>query len=123
MIEFVKTVEDRVQNVFLTAMDNIITPISELAVKSMNTSSGQEVASVTTICERGEQLGIFALHGNVCDMNRTFLEMNSTDETEEDIADEVSDLAVSKAQFDWRLQTNHTNHRCNFLLRCFHIGL
>ena len=36
----VDTVEDRIQNAILTATDSIITPKLELAIRSINASSG-----------------------------------------------------------------------------------
>ena len=46
MTNIVDTVEDRVQNAILTAIDNIIAPKIELAIRSINASSGRDVASV-----------------------------------------------------------------------------
>ena len=40
MGNIVDTVEDRIQNAILTALDSIITPKIELAIKSINASSG-----------------------------------------------------------------------------------
>ena len=40
MGNFVDTVEDRIQNAILTAIDNIVTPKIELAIRSINASSG-----------------------------------------------------------------------------------
>ena len=38
-------VEDKIQNVILAAVNNIITPMMEMAIGSMNASSGQDIAS------------------------------------------------------------------------------
>ena len=43
----VDTVEDRIQNAFLTAIDSIVAPKIELAIRSINASSGRDVTSVT----------------------------------------------------------------------------
>ena len=43
----VDTVEDRIQNAILTAIDNIVAPKIELAIRSMNASSGRDVTSVS----------------------------------------------------------------------------
>ena len=40
MGKIVDTVEDRIQNAILTAIDSIITPKIELAIRSINASSG-----------------------------------------------------------------------------------
>ena len=43
----VATVEDRIQNAILTAIDSIVAPQIELAIRSINASSGRDVTSVT----------------------------------------------------------------------------
>ena len=43
----VDTVEDGIQKAFLTAIDNIIAPKIELAIRSINASSGRDGTSVT----------------------------------------------------------------------------
>ena len=40
MTNIVDTVEDRTQNAILTAIDSIVAPKTELAIRSINTSSG-----------------------------------------------------------------------------------
>ena len=57
----VETVEDRIQNAILAAMDNVITPRIELALRSLDASSGQEAASVTSTLDRREQVGLLPL--------------------------------------------------------------
>ena len=42
---FVDTVEDRIQNAILTAIDNIVAPKTELAIKSLNAYSGRDATS------------------------------------------------------------------------------
>ena len=83
MGKFVDTVEDRIQSEILAAMDNIITPRIELAVKSVNASSGRDVASVTANSECGERIGITASFENVSKRNNTLHELNANDETRE----------------------------------------
>ena len=53
----VDTVEDRIENAFLTAIDSIITPKIELTIRSINASSGRDATSVTTNSGRGEHIG------------------------------------------------------------------
>ena len=57
MSNIVDTVEDRIQNAILTAIDNIVAPKIELAIRSINASSGRDVTSVTANSERGEHIG------------------------------------------------------------------
>ena len=60
MANIVGTVEDRIQNAILTAIDNIIAPKIELAIRSINAYSGRDVANVSVTSERREQIGISA---------------------------------------------------------------
>ena len=46
MNKIVDTVEDRIQNAILAAIDNIVVPKIELAIRSINASSGRDVTSV-----------------------------------------------------------------------------
>ena len=48
----VDAVEDRIQNAFSTAIDCIITPKIELAIRSKNASSGQDSTSVMVNSDR-----------------------------------------------------------------------
>ena len=52
MSNIVDTVEDRIQNAILTAIENIVAPKIELAVRSINASSGRDAASVSANSER-----------------------------------------------------------------------
>ena len=56
----VDTVEDRIQNASLTALDSSITPKMELAISLMNASSGRDVTNVMASSERGQNIGITA---------------------------------------------------------------
>ena len=58
MNNIVDTVEDRIQNAILTAIDNIVTPKIELAIRSMNASSGQDVTSLSANSERRELVNL-----------------------------------------------------------------
>ena len=60
MANIVDTVEDRIQNAILTAIDNIIASKIELAIRSINASLGRDVANVSVNSERREQVGISA---------------------------------------------------------------
>ena len=46
MSHIIETVADRIQNAILTAIDNIVAPKIELAIRSVNASSGRDVTSV-----------------------------------------------------------------------------
>ena len=59
MSNIVVTVEDRIQNAILTAVDNIVTPKIELTIRSINASSGRDATSVSASSERREHVGLF----------------------------------------------------------------
>ena len=61
----VDTVQDRIQNEILTALDSIVAPKIEFSFRSVNASSGRDATSVVASCQRGEQLGITAPSENV----------------------------------------------------------
>ena len=107
MNNIVDTVEDRIQNAILTAIENIIAPKIELAVRSINASSGRDVTSVTANLERGERVGINASFENASENNNTLRIPNVNDETRLNIPDEVSELSVPETRFDRQPQTHH----------------
>ena len=61
MGSIVDTVENRIQIEILTAIDNIITHKIELAVRSINATSGRDATSATANSERGDCIGILSL--------------------------------------------------------------
>ena len=64
MSNIVDTVEDRIQNAILTAIDNIVAPKIEFAIRSMNASSGRRATSVSANSEGREHVGIIASFEN-----------------------------------------------------------
>ena len=109
MSNIVDTVEDRIQNAILTAIDNIVAPKIELAIRSINTSSGRDVTSVTANSERGEHIGIIATFENASGYNNVLHESNVNDETRNNISDEVSELSVPETRFDRQTHTHHNS--------------
>ena len=107
MSNIVDTVEYRRQNAILTAIENIVAPKLELAIRSIHTSSGRDVTSVTANSECGERVGINASFENASENNNTLRVPNVKDETRLNIPDEVSELAVPKTRFDRQPQTHH----------------
>ena len=69
MSKIVDTVEYRIRNAILTAVDNSVDPEIELAIKSKNASSGRSVTSVTATSERAEHVGINASFENASGNN------------------------------------------------------
>ena len=107
MNNIVDTVEDRIQNAILAAIDNIIAPKIELAIRSINASSGRDVTSVTANSERGERVGINASFENASENNNTLRVTNVSDETRLYIPDDVSELPVPETRFDRQSHTHH----------------
>ena len=104
MSNIVDTVEDRIQNGILTAIENIVTPKIELAIRSTNASSGRDGTSGTAYSERGEQARIDDLLENASENNNT---CNGKDETRINILNEVSGLSVPETHFDRQPHTHH----------------
>ena len=109
MNNIVDTVEDRIQNAILTAFDNIVAPKIELAIRSINASSGRDVTSVSANSERREQVGINAPFESASRSSDTLGVSKVNDETRHNIADEVSELPVPEAHFDRQPHTHHSN--------------
>ena len=107
MNNIVDTVEDRIQNAIVTASENIVAPKIELAIRSINASSGRDATSVTANSERGERVGINASFQNASENNNTLRVPNVSDETRLNIPDEVSELSVPETRFDRQPQTHH----------------
>ena len=64
MSNIIDTVEDRIQNAILTAIENIVAPKIELAIRSINASSGRDATSVSANSERRDLVGINAFFEN-----------------------------------------------------------
>ena len=105
MSSIVDTVEDRIQNAILTAIENIVTPKIELAIRSINASSGRDVTSGTANSERGEQVGINAFFENASENNNI---CNGNDETRNNILNEESELSVPETYFNRQTHTHHS---------------
>ena len=103
----VDTVEDRIQNEILTAIDNIVAPKTELAIRSINASSGRDATSMMTNSESGEHAGINVSFENASGNNKVQQVPYGNDETRNDIPDEVNELSVPETLID---QQTHTHH-------------
>ena len=61
MSNIVDSGEDRIQNAILTAIDSVVAPKIELAIRairSVNSSSGRDTTSGAANSERGEHIGL-----------------------------------------------------------------
>ena len=108
MSNIVDTVEDRIQNAILTAIENIVAPKIELAIRSINASSGRDATSVSTNSERRERGGINASFENTSKNNDTLEASNVNDETRRNNPYEVSELSVPETHFDRQAHTHHS---------------
>ena len=108
MSNIVDKVEDRIQNAILTAIENIVAPKTELAIRSKNASSGRDVTSVTSNSERGEHVGIDASFENASGNNNKLHVSNVNYETRYNIPDDVSELSVPETPFGRQAHTHHT---------------
>ena len=107
MENIVETVEDRIQSAILTAIDNIVGPKIELAIRSINASSGRDVASMFANSERKEHTGIDASFENASENNNTIGVTNINDEARRNSQDGVSELSVPGSQFDRQSHIHH----------------
>ena len=108
MNNIVDTVEDRIHNAILTAIDNVVAPKIELAIRSISASSGRDVTSVSVNSERREHTGINASFENASGNNDTQVISKVNDETRHSITEEVSELSVPETHFDRQPQTHHS---------------
>ena len=110
MGNIVDTVEDRIQNAILTAIDNIVAPKIELAIRSINASSERDATSVTANSVRGEHVGISAFFENASENNNVIHGTKVNDENRHDSTDEVSELSVPGTRFDRQTHADDSNH-------------
>ena len=107
MRNIVDTVEDRIQCAILTAIDNIVAPKIELAIRSINASSGRYVTNVIANSERGEHTEIKTPFENASGNSNTLHVSNVIDETRNNISDGVIELWVPETRFDRQAHTHH----------------
>ena len=107
MSNIVDTVEDRIQNAILVAIDNIIAPKIELAIRSLNASSGRDVTSVSGNSERRDHERMNTSFGSASENNGTLGMTNANDETRCNPHDRVGELSVAGTQFDQQSPAHH----------------
>ena len=107
MNNIVDTVEDRIQNAILTAIDSILAPRNELAIRWINGFSGRDATSVTANSERGEHVGTNVSFENASGNNNVLLVSDVNDETRNNLPDEVSELSVPETRFDRQTHIHH----------------
>ena len=107
MNNIVDTVEGRIQNAILAAIDNIVAPKIELAIRSINASSGRDVTSVCANSECREHAGNGASFENASENNNTIGVTSINDEARRNPQDGVSALSVPGTQFDRQSHIHH----------------
>ena len=121
MSNIIDKVEDRIQNAILTAIDNILAPKIELAIRSINPFSGRDVTSVSANSERREHVGFNASFENASGNSNTLGVSNVNDETRHNFPDEVSELSVPETHFDRQPHTHHRDRRGHKMRVIFNI--
>ena len=111
MSNIIDTVENRIQSAILTAIDNIVAPKIELAIRSINASSGRDVTSVSANSERREHVEINAPFENASRNDDTLGVSNVNDKTWHNIPDEVSVLLVPETHLDRQPHTHHSGKK------------
>ena len=120
MSNIVDTVEDRIQIAILAAIDNIVAPKIELAIRSINASSGRDATSVSANSERREHAEVNTSFENASGNNNTLGVSNVNDETRHSIPDEVNELSVPETHFDRQPHTHHGRTQFKITLRKFY---
>ena len=100
------TVEDRMQNAILPAFDSIVAAKIELAIRSVNMSSGRDATSVTANSEHREDLGTNAPFENASGNNNVLDVSNVNDETRINIPDKLSELSVPETRLGRQTHTH-----------------
>ena len=107
------TLETRFQDAVLTAIENLVIPRVEMAMKSINASSGRN--QDVNVMERDQR----DFSGDIEDLRMTassrinpYTDLNKIDKTRGNSALEVNDLVVNEKNID---RQTHTHHTCCFI--------
>ena len=111
MSNIVDAVEDRIQNAILTSIEKSVALKIELAIKSINASSGRDVTSVPANSERGEHVGINTSFETASGTNNILHVTNENDETRHNIPDEANELWAPETHFDRQTHTHHKHEK------------
>ena len=122
----IHTVDNKIQNTILTAIDTNITREIEVPHISMNASFGPDLIISMENSEHGEHVGTTVPFENVSGRNNTLHELNTNHETRRDSPDKVNELSVSVTHYDRQphihhmvtRQTAQTNQILQFLTGC-----
>ena len=105
----ITTIETRVQDALLTAIENLVIPRVELALKSANASSGRSVDSnVLEPDQRDFSGNIEGLQMTALSRINSRTDSNRIDETRDNITVEEGDLLVNERNIDRQTHTHHS---------------
>ena len=108
------TVETRVQDAVMTAMENLVIPTVEFAMKSANALSGNGIGSVVLDPDQRDfSVNIEGLQMTASSRINSQTNSNRIGETRDNITVEGSDLLVNKRNFD---QQTHSSDCCFLLI-------
>ena len=113
MGKIVHTVEYKIQNAILTATDSFVAPRIKKTIRSINASPGRSKTSIPAKTERGERIRITGSFENVSERSTTLQVLNTDDETQNNIPDEVSNFSVPHTHFDQQPHTHHKGGLCH----------
>ena len=88
----------------------------ELAIKSIDASSGQWATSITANSESGEHIGITAPFEKASENNNVFHVSNVKDDTRNNIPDKASELSVPETSFVRQPLTHHISFHMGYCL-------
>ena len=106
----VDTVEDRIQNAILTAIDNIVAPKIKYAIRSLKASSERDATSVAANLKCGEHGGTNASFENASGSNNVLHVSNANDETRNNISNEVSEFSDPETCSDRQTHSHHNRN-------------
>ena len=105
------TVETRIQDAVFTAIENLVVPRVELAMKSANVSSGRSVdGNVLEPDQRDFSGNIKGLQVTASSRINFRTELNRIDETRGNITVEEVDWLVNERNIDWQTHTHHSKY-------------
>ena len=104
----ITTIETKVRDAILTAIESLVVPGVELAIKSVNAFYGRDVSSVVPDPNQKEFPGnIEGLQMTASSRINSITELNKIDETRGNITNESGDLSINGKDFDRQTRTHH----------------
>ena len=112
------TVETKVQDAVLTAIENLVVPRVKLVMQSVNASTGRGVGSVVSHPDQGDFSGnIEGFQMTASSIINSHTDLNSIDETRGNITVEGGDLLVNERNLDQQARSQQSQ-LMTFLFFC-----